>query len=283
MSDKAEITPKTKDSKPVQTVEKTEGSKPTQTTAKGVKAKSNRFQIDRLEVSPDLDGVILASFSQRFFAFMVDLGILFSLTVFWWFLIIVFLVMKLSTKKLKKSFRKVNTSISIQLRSIDKRLQRYDVEDQLRSQFKKHLRIYLKVIIYLPIVLALVFLVMFVVRLISNESTETGGLLVGWIDLITNSLSPLNFLIGGFVSVLYFGVMNYWFQGQTLGKKIFKIRVVRLNGKPISFWGSIERATGYTASGSLFLYGFFQYFWDRNRQTTHDKITETIVIKNKRR
>ncbi|MEL6558623.1 MAG: RDD family protein [Bacteroidota bacterium] len=282
MSEKVEITKKSEENKPVQTVEKTEDGKLAQPTGKGLKVKSNRFQIDRLEVSPELDGVILASFSQRFFAFMLDLGVLFSLTVFWWFLIIVFLVMKLSTRKLKKSVKRVNVSIGMQLRSIDKRLQRYDVEDQLRSQFKKHLRIYLKVIIYLPIVLALVFLVMFVVRLISNESTETGGLLVGWIDLITNSLSPLNFLIGGFVSVLYFGVMNYWFQGQTLGKKIFKIRVVKLNGKPMSFWGSIERATGYTASGSLFLYGFFQYFWDRNRQTTHDKITETIVIKNRK-
>ena len=271
MSNKAEI------------VEQTEENKQVQTTAKESKPKSNRFQIDRLEVSPDLDGVILASFSRRLCAFLLDLGILFSLTIFWWLIIVVFLIMKLTTKNLKKSFRKANVSIGWQLRSIDRKLQHYDVEDRLRLQFKKHLNIYLKVIIYLPILLAVVFLALFVARLLSNENTETGGLLVSWIDVINNSLNPLNFVIGGFVSVLYFGVMNYWFQGQTMGKKIFKIRVVKLNGKPMTFWGSIERATGYTASGSLFLYGFFQYFWDRNRQTTHDKITETIVIKKTKR
>lgn len=256
-------------------VENVEKDKPSSLKIK----KSNRFQIDRLEISEELDGVVLASFNQRLFAFLLDLGVLFSLTIFWWLVILVFLVMKLTTKKLKRTFRRANVSIGLQIRSIDKKLEKYDVEDQLRSKFSKHLRVYLKVIIYLPMVLAVILAALFVAKLFADKNVESGNILTNWIDLISNSLNPLNFLIGGFVSVLYFGVMNYWFQGQTLGKKIFKIRVVKLNGKPMSFWGSIERATGYTASGSLFLYGFFQYFWDSNRQTTHDKITETIVIR----
>ena len=67
---------------------------------------------------------------------------------------------------------------------------------------------------------------------------------------------------------------------QKLNQVPGKTEVVRLNGQTFTFWGSLERSTGYTASAALLGLGFFQYFWERNCQTTHDKITETIVIEN---
>lgn len=57
-----------------------------------------------------------------------------------------------------------------------------------------------------------------------------------------------------------------------------KIKVVKLNGTPITLWNSFERFSGYSSSASLLLLGFLQYYWDANHQTTHDKITETIVV-----
>jgi uncharacterized RDD family membrane protein YckC len=43
-------------------------------------------------------------------------------------------------------------------------------------------------------------------------------------------------------------------------------------------WQSIERALGYGASFLEGGFGFFQYFFARNRQTVHDRIAETIVV-----
>ncbi|MEL7146348.1 MAG: RDD family protein [Bacteroidota bacterium] len=245
---------------------------------KATKKQSNRFKIDRLQISSDLDGVILASFTRRSFAFAIDIAVLLGIVSAWWLAIVVLVVMKLLNRDLKYTFRKVNTSISLQVRSIDQKLQNYEIEEELRAKFKKHLSIYLNVLIYLPIAVAFLLLL----GIISGFFTsEDGATVLGQLVALFNStLSPLNFLVGGVLTVLYFGIMNYFYQGKTVGKKICGIRVVRLNGKKMTFRGSIERATGYTASGSLFLYGFFQFFWDPNRQTTHDKITETIVIRD---
>lgn len=248
------------------------------TKKKPPKQKSNRFKIDRLQISSDLDGVILASFTRRFIAFSIDICVLLGILSAWWVAIIVLIVMKLLNKDLKKSFRKANTSIGLQVRSLDQKLQNYEVEEELRAQFKKHLSIYLKILIYLPIALTALTLVGIFTGFFTQE--ESGSLLAQLLSVLNTTLSPLNFLVGGVLTVLYFGIMNYYYQGKTVGKKICGIRVVRLNGKKMTFRGSIERATGYTASGSLFLYGFLQFFWDPNRQTTHDKITETIVIRD---
>jgi len=83
----------------------------------------------------------------------------------------------------------------------------------------------------------------------------------------------------GLISLpLYFGLWTYFGHGQTLGKKIMKIRVVSLTHEHLSLWHSIERALGYAASVLEGGFGFIQYFIHPNRQTVHDRIAETIVI-----
>ena len=69
-----------------------------------------------------------------------------------------------------------------------------------------------------------------------------------------------------------------YFKGQTPGKKLLSIKVVRLNNKDISFWYSFERFGGYAAGVATGLLGFFQVYWDPNRQAIHDKIAGTVVI-----
>ena len=244
---------------------------------KPVKTPSNRFKVDRLQVSSNLDGVILASFTRRALALAIDLGVLLLILSAWWVAIIVFIVMKLINKKLQPTVRRISTSIGWQVRSLDHKLRNYEVEEELRARFRKHMKIYLNILIYLPVALTALILVGAFTGFFASENE--GNLLGRFLDLLNSTLSPLSFLVGGVFVVLYFGLMNYYYQGKTVGKKICGIRVVKLNGKRISFRGSIERATGYTASAALFFYGFLQFFWDPNRQTTHDKITETIVIR----
>jgi uncharacterized RDD family membrane protein YckC len=64
---------------------------------------------------------------------------------------------------------------------------------------------------------------------------------------------------------------------------LLKIRVVSVTHEHLSVWHSVERSLGYGASILEGGFGFLQYFIHPNRQTVHDRIAETIVIKVERR
>ncbi len=81
--------------------------------------------------------------------------------------------------------------------------------------------------------------------------------------------------------VIFFGLSLYFGNGRTIGKRIMGIRVVSLVHHQMSFWHSIERALGYGASALEFGFGFVQYFIHPNRRTVHDRMAETIVIRDK--
>jgi len=81
---------------------------------------------------------------------------------------------------------------------------------------------------------------------------------------------------------LYFGLSYYFGNGQTLGKRLMKIRAVSLVHHRMSLWHSFERALGYGASLLELGFGFFQFFIEPNRRTVHDRIAETIVVKEPR-
>ncbi len=83
--------------------------------------------------------------------------------------------------------------------------------------------------------------------------------------------------------VLYFGLFTYLGNGKTPGKWLLGIRVVSLAHERMSLWHSFERALGYGASALEFGFGFIQYFIHPNRRTVHDRIAETIVIKEEKK
>jgi uncharacterized RDD family membrane protein YckC len=82
--------------------------------------------------------------------------------------------------------------------------------------------------------------------------------------------------------LLYFGLTVWLTNGLTLGKRIMKIRVVSLTHERITLWQSVERAFGYGASALEAGFGFFQFFIYPNRTCVHDRIAETIVVKDPR-
>jgi len=82
--------------------------------------------------------------------------------------------------------------------------------------------------------------------------------------------------------VLYFGLSTYLGNGKTPGKWLVGIRVVSLAHERMSLWHSFERSLGYGASALEFGFGFIQYFIHPNRRTVHDRIAETIVVREEK-
>lgn len=80
-------------------------------------------------------------------------------------------------------------------------------------------------------------------------------------------------------AALYFTAFPAWWRGQTPGKRLMGIRVIQLNGTYMSAWDSFGRYGGYGAGFATGLLGFFQIYWDSNRQAIQDKISATVVIK----
>ncbi len=97
--------------------------------------------------------------------------------------------------------------------------------------------------------------------------------LTGWVlDRVEN----IGFGLGWWA--MYFAVLMPLMKGQTIGKRMVGVRVVRLDGEPITWWHAFERAGGYAAGFATGLLGFLQVYWDPNRQAIHDKIAGTVVI-----
>jgi hypothetical protein len=105
-----------------------------------------------------------------------------------------------------------------------------------------------------------------------DELEERG--LIRWLLKIADQVG-----IGFGWSGLYFTLFIALFKGRTPGKRLLGIRVVRLDGKPIGWWAAFNRFGGYAASIFTGLLGFFEMFWDPNRQALHDRIASTVVIR----
>lgn len=92
-------------------------------------------------------------------------------------------------------------------------------------------------------------------------------------------------LFGGLAGVLSFVTFFIAYftlagaRGRPPGKWLFGIRVRRLDGAPMTVWSSFERAGGYSASLSTLGLGFFGALRDPNRQTLHDRICATVVLR----
>lgn len=99
----------------------------------------------------------------------------------------------------------------------------------------------------------------------------------GFLGLLSGLADDLGLGFGW--GALYFTTFLVLGNGQTPGKRIMGIRVIRLDGKPIGWWYAFERFGSYFASLTTGLVGFAQIFWDRNRQALHDKVVETVVIR----
>ena len=72
--------------------------------------------------------------------------------------------------------------------------------------------------------------------------------------------------------------------GQTLGKQLVGIRVVRIDGQPVTFGTGVMRTVvgqQLLIAVTLYLYAIVDYLWplrDPQNQALHDKIAKTLVL-----
>ena len=103
-------------------------------------------------------------------------------------------------------------------------------------------------------------------------------------------------LPGPLIILLGVGLLAYvvWFlmtlaSGQTPGKRIMNLRVMKTNGEPVTWGymflreflvkGVLVNAASAITAGIFFLVNYLFPLWDKDRQTLHDKMLETLVVK----
>lgn len=89
-------------------------------------------------------------------------------------------------------------------------------------------------------------------------------------------LIPALYLFGHF---LYFGY--FWSRRErSIGMGMIHIRVVKTDGRPLSFvMAGLRGSLGYSLSGLIFGLGYLWFFVDKQQETWHDKIFNTAVLK----
>lgn len=117
------------------------------------------------------------------------------------------------------------------------------------------------------------------------------GIILGIIGAIVGAVIPGTTVQGGSgvttigpVVSFIIGVLYYWYfltqqNGQTLGKKIMGIRVVREDGAPLTFVHVLIRYIGYYINSIVILLGWIWALFDSKKQGWHDKLAGTIVVK----
>ena len=73
--------------------------------------------------------------------------------------------------------------------------------------------------------------------------------------------------------------LAFWMlAGQTIGKALMGVRIVRMDGHPISFLTGVRRLLGYLIDVITLGIGFLWVLADDRRQGLHDKVAGTCVI-----
>jgi len=76
-----------------------------------------------------------------------------------------------------------------------------------------------------------------------------------------------------------YGAVMWKLRGTTIGGIVCSLRVVRLDGRPIDWPTAIVRALGCFLSAAVAGLGFIWVVFDPERQSWHDKIAGTVVVR----
>jgi len=93
-----------------------------------------------------------------------------------------------------------------------------------------------------------------------------------------------NLIFGGSFVGFILGAAYQWYfltrqNGQTPGKMVMNLRVVKTDGAPISDAEAVLRYVGYLINSPILMLGWIWALIDANNQGWHDKIASTYVVK----
>lgn len=77
----------------------------------------------------------------------------------------------------------------------------------------------------------------------------------------------------------YHMILLTYNEGATIGKKIMKIKVVKIDGSKMDLGTAFLRTLSYCLSAIPLLLGFIWVAFDSKKQGFHDKIVKTYVVK----
>ena len=92
----------------------------------------------------------------------------------------------------------------------------------------------------------------------------------------------IGFATAGLGSVLWFvyeAVLVSQWEGYTVGKKVMGIKVVDSSGNPLATVSALVRVVGAYVSGMILGIGYLMMLWDGKKQTLHDKMAGSYVVK----
>jgi uncharacterized RDD family membrane protein YckC len=85
--------------------------------------------------------------------------------------------------------------------------------------------------------------------------------------------------VGILIALVYFAYLEGSGSGQTVGKRALGIRVIDFrSGGPIGFGRGLIRYVSRILSTIPCGLGYLWMLWDREKQTWHDKLANTVVV-----
>lgn len=112
----------------------------------------------------------------------------------------------------------------------------------------------------------------FVIHIIRNREEEISGT----IPIVLS----IGFAIHLLIHWLYFAFLESSSWQASLGKKTMNLSITDLDGNQISFWRATWRFVGSYISALFFLGGFLIQPFTEKKQTLHDIMAGTLVVKN---
>ena len=123
-----------------------------------------------------------------------------------------------------------------------------------------------------------------IVSIVSGIITFVLGMVIG---IATGGSDAAVSVAQGLASIIQFAIFAAYYiyfigsKGQTLGKMLLKIKVVNSETNAVPGYASafLREVVGKILSSLVLGLGYLWMLWDPKKQTWHDKIAKTIVIK----
>jgi uncharacterized RDD family membrane protein YckC len=120
---------------------------------------------------------------------------------------------------------------------------------------------------------AIDFIILFIILYLISYIFKAGA-----INVPEWSLVPTYGCIFWSLDIIYFVAFWAW-RGQTPGKILTGIKIIRTDSSPITWKYSLLRYLGCIVSTIILFIGFILIAFDSRKQGLHDKIADTYVVK----